>query len=1324
MGAKRSTGVGLHVEGAEKFRADLNKANSAIKQTNAEVKKLDATYGKGSTGSDYLIQRTKALTTQLDNQRKKTAALKGELELYQSSGKTTTAQLEKYRMEILKSETAEAQLTREIRDANDALSAQKLTAEKVASTLDGYAKKAGKVGDSLTRALTLPIAGMGTYALNAAMELEDAMKTVQTLPGVTSGSVAEQAAQMEAYTDAIIDASNATHTAAEELALAQYQAISAGTAAEDSVYLVERSAKAAKSGLSDVETVVDGTTSILNAWKDAAGGADHVLDAMMVAQNEGKTTIGDLASNIGQVTGLAPQLGVALDEVLAATAALTKGGVQTSSAINGLKAVFSNVLKPTAEAREEAERLGLQFDAAALQSRGFTGFLGSIMDATNGDSESLAKLFGSVEGLSQIMALGTTQADEYARILNEIGNSAGAVDEAFAVRTASKAEQLKGSLNELRNSGIELAENLYPAVDAVTELIGGTAGVIGQMDDGTQKALVSILGVAAAIGPTTKAVAGLTSTVAKLIPLLSGPWGLAAAGAVAVGGIVITLANAETSAERLDNTLKSMELTPDDSKLAGLTAKIQAAIDGVNGEKLVNVTAKVQSDFTGVQAEYDSISKALQAEMDAAMEDYRVTWNEYSAITGMLNGAVLGDAREAQSSGDGVRSAVATEMIAAIDEANALLRAVYTSGDSVTAEELNQLEILLGQIMEYRAQLTGAHDQVMSVSEQISAEISAAIDDRKLEQAEYEAIKNRLDEEVRPDAVAAMEDTMTATIGAELEATLADFEALLAAVNARGGELTETEIGQIGMYLDRIANLQARIVDLQGLGSAVEKALEDSRLELEEYEAIKRRIDEETRPDAVVAMEDAATASIGAELDSTLTEFEALLDAINERGGDMTEEEIARINQYLTEIEGLNARIDELQGLNAAINTVLAEDPAYQVTVQGYGTDDTFAEAAGTVEGLRRWQQEELATRERAAYDQYLAAQSGAGTDVEREKNLEAYNTQMAALAAEAEAVDANAQQNYNALFAGWLKSKPEYAEFSKDLERYMGYVDLISAIWASDSPEADYRMMYDAGVLNWKDPVLKRSYAQQYGLVDDQGMALSYEDFADSAGKRSLSVNVVNAIVNDLWKKVEDYARTFDGSVDNPLTAMYQAMLDSGIDLENLDVTQAEGALADLMRLKLLKEDGFAALGSEAMEEIGSATVESSPVVIKDAEMVAEDIKEAVTKILDGAGIGMLTVLDLAAGIAGGTPSAVAAAESLAAQVSAALGGMRTFAPAAVLPAGASGLAGAANYDFSTNVNFGVGNFTSQSDVAQLSERLNTLNRLKHAGVGNLTRL
>lgn len=1322
MGTKRSTGVGLHVEGAEKFRADLNKANSAIKQTNAEVKKLDAAYGKGSTGSDYLTQRTKALTTQLDNQRKKTAALKGELELYQSSGKTTTAQLEKYRLEILKSETAEAQLTREIREANDALNAQKLTADKVAKTLDGYATKAGKVGDSLTRALTLPIAGMGTYTLNAAMELEDAMKTVATLPGVVSGSVEQQAAQLEEYTDAVREASDVTHVAAEDLAMAQYSAISAGASAAESVYMVERSAKAAKAGLSDVETVIDGATSALNAWGDAAGGIDHVLDAMIVAQNEGKTTVGDLASQIGQVTGLAPALGVALDEVLAAVAALTKGGVQTSSAINGLKAVMSNVMKPTAEAREEAKKLGLEFSATALQAQGLTGFLESVMDATNGDSESLAKLFGSVEGLSQIMALGTTQAEEYARILDVIGASTGVVDEAFAMRTSSKAEQLSGSLNRLRNSGSQLAENLFPAVDAVTDLIGGAADVIGDMDEGTQKALVNVLGVAAAIGPATKAVAGLTSAVAKLIPLLTGPWGLAAAGVVVAGGITLALANAKDSADRLEDTVENMELSPNTESLSALKGTIQDAIDAVDGEKLVQLTASVTANYDGVDAEFDAVTKGIQAKLDATMEDLRVTWNEYAELTGSLNGEdMLGYAQKVYRTGDAEMSAVAVQMIGAIDDANALLRKMYTSGESVTEAEVQQLNELLGQIGEYRLKLTGAWEEAEIFAQSVRREMNAALEDNRLSMEEYEAIKRRIDEEVRPDAVAAMEDAVTSTLGAELETTLAEFETLLATINAHGGEATADEIAQINAYLDQIEQLQARIAELQLLDSAVGKALEDRKLELEEYEAIKRRIDEEARPDAVAAMEDAATASIGSELDATLTEFEGLLKAINDRGGDVAEDEIARINQYLTEIEALNARIDELQGLNAAINTVLAEDPAYQLTLSGYGTDETMAEALGTTEGLRRWQHDELKARRVAIHDKYVQDASMAGSDEEKSALHAEYEAQIAALEAEANAIDANAQKNINALFEGWLNSNEDYQQDAAEIDAIGRLIELYSDMASADSSSEAFKYLYEAGALNWQIRPGGATYAKLSGLAGDDGLVLPYDDIVNNPRMRDGVSKAASQLYNLIPNLISGKLAQYDGE-DNPLITMYQSMLDAGIPIDSLDVTQASGTLADILRLYLLKEQGMESMGSEAMEAIGSGIVEAAPEAVEDAEQAVKDISGAATDLPDGTEAGRGLAASLAAGITAGTPAAVAAAQSLAAQVSAALSGMQTYSPGATIPAGATA-AGGSSYDFSTNVQFGAAYLSNTADASGWAERLNTLSRLKRAGVGQIAR-
>jgi len=51
-------------------------------------------------------------------------------------------------------------------------------------------------------------------------------------------------------------------------------------------------------------------------------------------------------------------------------ALLTRNGVQTSEAITSIKAIISSFLKPTKEAADVAEQMGLKLDAAALKAKG------------------------------------------------------------------------------------------------------------------------------------------------------------------------------------------------------------------------------------------------------------------------------------------------------------------------------------------------------------------------------------------------------------------------------------------------------------------------------------------------------------------------------------------------------------------------------------------------------------------------------------------------------------------------------------------------------------------------------------------------------------------------------------------------------------------------------------------------------------------------------------------------------------------------------------------------------------------------------------------
>lgn len=746
----RVSGITLRVEGAEQFASRLDTANKAMRRNAAEMKLLEATYAN-SKNSDYFGKQSELLTKQLEEQRKKTATLQQARDAYAQTPDADASKLEQLDLKILKSQTDEAKLTAEIQKCNaamqkaqeqqqalgdateetgqaadDAASAQANLAESTSEAgnqqrsaaenakhygeaLDKLAKGATQAGKALTKVLTLPIVGMGTASVKYGMELEDAVYEVATLPGVLSGTQEQRQQQIRALTDELIDASNDAHTAATELASATYDAISAGVAPEDAAYWAERAAMAGKAGRSDASTVINGASSIYNAWgAKASGGLDHILDSMITAQNLGKTTVGELSSQIGQVSGLAPQLSLSMEEVLSSVAALTAGGLSTSSAITGLRGVLSAVIKPTSEAAEMAKELGIDFSAAGLKAKGFTGFLAEIASVTEGDSEKLGKLFGSVEGLNAVMMLGTTAADKYHSILAEMTSASGTLDAAFETRVSSRSAQLEGAMNRLKNTGVELAQNLYPAVDAVTNAIGGVADYVGQLDAGTQQTIVSLGLMAAALGPTLTGIGKMITAGKVLASVMTGPFGWAAAGVALIGGgLTLAIKAAGAEAEEFRRHADAFELDFEAPDAVSMQDAIQKNLDQINLEYKngIKLTSNVWTD----------IGKQVQEAFDSAVADGKIDASEYADLSVKVGVRIMAEANDGATSDDaGVRE-IAVQLQNAVADYNALLQTVYRKGNSATDEELNALQAALDRVMALRNQMMGLEAETESL---------------------------------------------------------------------------------------------------------------------------------------------------------------------------------------------------------------------------------------------------------------------------------------------------------------------------------------------------------------------------------------------------------------------------------------------------------------------------------------------------------------------------------------------------------------------------------------------------------------------------------
>lgn len=739
----RVSGITLRVEGAEQFASQLDTANKAMRRNAAEMKLLEATYAN-SQNSDYFGKQSELLTKQLEEQRKKTATLQQARDAYAQTPGADASKLEQLDLKILKSQTDEAKLTAEIQKCNaamqkaqeqqqalgdateetgqaadDAASAQAKLAESTseagnqqrsaAENAKHYGEALDKLAKGATQVLTLPIVGMGAASVKYGMELEDAVYEVATLPGVLSGTQEQRQQQIRDLTDELIDASNDAHTAATELASATYDAISAGVAPEDAAYWAERAAMAGKAGRSDASTVINGASSIYNAWgAKASGGLDHILDSMITAQNLGKTTVGELSSQIGQVSGLAPQLSLSMEEVLSSVAALTAGGLSTSSAITGLRGVLSAVIKPTSEAAEMAKELGIDFSAAGLKAKGFTGFLAEIASVTEGDSEKLGKLFGSVEGLNAVMMLGTTAADKYHSILAEMTSASGTLDAAFETRVSSRSAQLEGAMNRLKNTGVELAQNLYPAVDAVTNAIGGVADYVGQLDAGTQQTIVNLGLMAAALGPTLTGIGKMITAGKVLARVMTGPFGWAAAGVALIGGgLTLAIKAAGAEAEEFRRHADAFELDFEAPDAVSMQDAIQKNLDQINLEYKngIKLTSNVWTD----------IGKQVQEAFDSAVADGKIDASEYADLSVKVGVRIMAEANDGATSDDvGVRE-VATQLQNAVADYNALLQTVYRKGNSATDEELNALQAALDRVMALRNQMMGLEAETESL---------------------------------------------------------------------------------------------------------------------------------------------------------------------------------------------------------------------------------------------------------------------------------------------------------------------------------------------------------------------------------------------------------------------------------------------------------------------------------------------------------------------------------------------------------------------------------------------------------------------------------
>lgn len=328
----------------------------------------------------------------------------------------------------------------------------------------------------------------GGLAMAGISSLSNAVKAIADETGALNDSVrmastlfGDYNVDIDELTKNIQRLSVDTQTAASDLGMGLYNALSSGVPASDNMVealeFVEKNAIAAKAGMADLDSTIRASASVMNAYGMSVEETDRILGIMMNTQNLGITTIGELSTTLAQVIPTAAAFGVSFEQVGAALATMTSMGTQTAQATTGLNNMLSELGRQSQqayknlEAATEAAGLGKK-NLQELTEEGYslTDILLLMQDYAEKNGKTLVDMFGSIEGGRAALQLITQDGAKFNEALTSMADTAGLVEKAVE-QVMTNTDRLAQSIS---NAASTIGNFFLPAWDLVAGWLSAT----------------------------------------------------------------------------------------------------------------------------------------------------------------------------------------------------------------------------------------------------------------------------------------------------------------------------------------------------------------------------------------------------------------------------------------------------------------------------------------------------------------------------------------------------------------------------------------------------------------------------------------------------------------------------------------------------------------------------------------------------------------------------------------------------------------------------------------------------------------------------------
>lgn len=428
-------------------------------------------------------------------------------------------------------------------DAGRAASGVGKTFDEMAAAASRSGAKMREVGQGLTLGLTAPIVGAGALAVKTFADYDHGLASLSKATNLTGAELDAMGAKFQRI------ASNDIPVAANELMRIATEGAKMGIASSELEKFTRLTATMATAFDLSADDVTQQTAKVANQFKILNAATGELDFARMETFGNAVNNMADnmatseakILEAVSRMAGITQPLGFDENQTAALAAGFTALGMEAdvaSRAVNSSMQRLANAPALTEDAIAALEEMG--YSAEDLQKQfldgkgpeAYIGFLQKISGMGSKAIPLLTEIFGT--GFSDEMARGGVGIEQFSKAF-------GLMEESVAGGGATIAQSLeimsgtsKAEFQLLKNAATEtlvvfgqlLAEAVLPLARGMREAFSSMSD-FGRANPGIAKVIVSILAIAAAIGPVMFAIGTLQGAFAALGVFLPGGFGAA-----------------------------------------------------------------------------------------------------------------------------------------------------------------------------------------------------------------------------------------------------------------------------------------------------------------------------------------------------------------------------------------------------------------------------------------------------------------------------------------------------------------------------------------------------------------------------------------------------------------------------------------------------------------------------------------------------------------------------------------------------------------------------------------------------------------------------